>query len=219
MSASSSSRKPRAVAKHPQRPRGHARVAALLEAAAGVFAEAGYDAATMTGVAVRAGAPIGSLYQFFPTKALLAEALYRRETDALAVALDDAVNELPATPRTLDAVADGLFAALVDFCAAHPALPIVAERREADAVRRSKAAPGLREQLAEWLSRSDPPPAPELLQRAAILLLRVMKAAVSVQTNHDPGAHELIEDLRAMLHWRLASLPTRRPPQKRAAEG
>ena len=206
-----------AVAKHPQRPRGHARVAALLEAAASVFAEDGYDATTMTEVAARAGAPIGSLYQFFPTKALLAEALYRRETDALAVALEGVVNEASATRRTLDATADGLFAALVGFCAARPALPIVAERREADAVRRSKAVPGLREQLAKWLSRAEPPPAPEMLQHAAILLLRMMKAAVSVQTNQDPGAHALIKDLRAMLRWRLASLSVDRPPGRSRA--
>ena len=60
-----------AVRQH--RRRGRERVAALLAAAATVFAERGYEAATMTEVAARAGASIGSLYQFFPTKELLAE--------------------------------------------------------------------------------------------------------------------------------------------------
>jgi AcrR family transcriptional regulator len=38
------------------------RVAALLHATATVFAEKGFDAATMTEIAALAGAPIGSLY-------------------------------------------------------------------------------------------------------------------------------------------------------------
>ncbi len=60
----------------PKRQRGHERVAILLEAAARVFLEKGYDAATMTEIAAAANSSIGSLYQFFPTKPLLAEALH-----------------------------------------------------------------------------------------------------------------------------------------------
>ncbi len=59
-------KKRRAVA--PQRRPGKARVAALLEAGAAVIAERGYDAATMAEIGVRAKAPIGSLYRFFPNK-------------------------------------------------------------------------------------------------------------------------------------------------------
>ena len=49
------------TARAPQRERGKRRVAALREAAVTLFAEKGYDAVTMTEVAARAGAPIGSL--------------------------------------------------------------------------------------------------------------------------------------------------------------
>src|ERR1700744_2850525 len=62
----------------PQRSHGKARVAAVLEAAAAVIAEEGYDAATMAQIAARARSPIGSLYRFFPNKEILAEALIRR---------------------------------------------------------------------------------------------------------------------------------------------
>ena len=61
--------------RQPQRQRGHERVASLLEADTACFVEKGYDAATMTEIAARAGASIGSLYQFFPTKEALAQAL------------------------------------------------------------------------------------------------------------------------------------------------
>src|SRR5580700_2949625 len=62
-------------ARVPKRARGKQRVAALLQAAAAVFGEKGYEAATMTEIAARAGAPIGSLYQFFPVKDALADSL------------------------------------------------------------------------------------------------------------------------------------------------
>jgi AcrR family transcriptional regulator len=70
--------------KAPQRSRGVKRVEALLAAAEQVFAEVGYGAASMNAIAQRAGAPIGSLYQFFPNKAVLGGALVERyETDLI----------------------------------------------------------------------------------------------------------------------------------------
>ena len=64
-----------AAAVLPKRQRGKQRVAELLAAGAAVFAERGYAAATMTESAARAEAPIGSLYQFFPSKEALADTL------------------------------------------------------------------------------------------------------------------------------------------------
>lgn len=59
----------------PQQERGQQRVFALLNAASQVLAEKGYEAATMSEVAERADAAIGSLYQFFPNKQSIACAL------------------------------------------------------------------------------------------------------------------------------------------------
>ena len=56
------------AAKEPKRERGKQRVAALIDAGAELFAEKGYEATTMTEIASRAGAAIGSLYQFFPVQ-------------------------------------------------------------------------------------------------------------------------------------------------------
>jgi AcrR family transcriptional regulator len=86
--------------KAPQRERGRQRVAALLEAAAAVFAERGYEAATMTEIAARAGAPIGSLYQFFPGKPALADALVRRYAGR---AIDE-LRAIEARAATFDAI-------------------------------------------------------------------------------------------------------------------
>ena len=74
------------AAKEPKRERGKLRVAALIGAGAELFAEKGYEATTMTEIASRAGAAIGSLYQFFPSKEALAEAVFNRFAERAAAA-------------------------------------------------------------------------------------------------------------------------------------
>jgi AcrR family transcriptional regulator len=69
----------------PQQERGARRVAQLLEAAAAELAQVGYDAATMTAIAERAGASIGAVYQYFPNKEAIVLALraaYGNEMEA-----------------------------------------------------------------------------------------------------------------------------------------
>jgi AcrR family transcriptional regulator len=59
----------------PQQKRGHRRVNGFLRAAAAVITEVGYERATMSEIARRSGSSVGSLYQFFPHKLAVAEAL------------------------------------------------------------------------------------------------------------------------------------------------
>ena len=72
----------------PQRDVGRQRVAELLQAAAAVIQERGFEAATMAEIAARADAKIGSLYRFFPNKDAVAEALMRRYAEALQAEYD-----------------------------------------------------------------------------------------------------------------------------------
>jgi len=67
-----------ALRKTPLQARSRERVERLLDAAEHEFAELGYETATTEGIAARAGASIGSLYQFFPNKKALFEALAER---------------------------------------------------------------------------------------------------------------------------------------------
>ena len=73
--------------KTPQRPGSQQRVASLLEAGANLFAEKGFDAATMTEIAANAGASIGSLYQYFPAKEPLAATLHASQLTSLETML------------------------------------------------------------------------------------------------------------------------------------
>src|ERR1700739_2342114 len=84
-----------AVARAPKRLRGQQRVAELLQAGMAVFAEKGYEAATMTEIAARARAPIGSLYQFFPTKDAIADTLIERYVGLLEADLESLKTRAP----------------------------------------------------------------------------------------------------------------------------
>lgn len=103
----------------PQQERGHRRVASLLGAAAEVMAEAGYELTTMCAIAERAGSSVGSLYQFFPNKEALAEALragYIGEVEALWSTLARRAKELTAEELAAEVVK-----AEVDFAQRHRA--------------------------------------------------------------------------------------------------
>lgn len=95
----------------PQQERSRRRVAALLDAAAEEFAQRGFTAATTTGVAARAGVPVGSLYQWFPDKEALLYGLADRHlnegTSTMLEALDraEAAPDLRSSVRVLVAAA------------------------------------------------------------------------------------------------------------------
>jgi len=77
--ASKASRELLRPRKLPHQKRASDTVAAILEAAACILESKGFDAYTTNAVAEKAGASIGSLYQYFPNKTALIMALISRE--------------------------------------------------------------------------------------------------------------------------------------------
>jgi AcrR family transcriptional regulator len=67
----------------PKQQRGKQRVEKILDAAAEVFAEVGYEVATTHAIATRANTAVGSLYQFFPDKAAIFRALEVRHVEGV----------------------------------------------------------------------------------------------------------------------------------------
>lgn len=65
----------------PVQERSAKRVERMLDAAAELLAEQGYDALTTTLVAKRSGVAVGSLYQFFPDKRAIVQALTHRNLE------------------------------------------------------------------------------------------------------------------------------------------
>ncbi|MET3109383.1 AcrR family transcriptional regulator [Oxalobacteraceae bacterium GrIS 1.18] len=188
--------------KIPRLERGKARVVALKLAGAQVFAERGYDAATMTEIATRASASIGSLYQFFPTKELLARAIHDELLDAMTVMLEELGKEVGS--RTGSKLIDLLFARLSEFLEQHPAFSTLAQRGEVDPERKLATRVGMRQQIGLLLSRTTTPLTPERSESVAILILELMKMVVGLGKTDGPKVRNaVLDELRTMLFRHL----------------
>ena len=185
------------VARAPKRARGKQRVAELLEAAAAVFAEKGYEAATMTEIAARARAPIGSLYQFFPAKEALADMLVQNFVALLAADLQ----ELEARASEIDN--QTLIERLFRLLRSHPheraaALPL-AEARMDERTRRTTFRHMLRKHIAAILRARAPSLPAETARDMAVVVLQMMKAASSLSDEEGlPGRAAGMRDLQAL---------------------
>lgn len=185
-------------AKSPSRARGHARVAALLEAAGFEFAEKGYDGTTMTAIAARAGSSIGSLYQFFPTKDQVAGALLESYLNLLA----ETFRKLQEAAPTLNisVLASRLTRMFLTFRTTYPAFAALAENY-------SHALPGtirirerLRGEIESVLRAVAPHLAPgETAVRAAVIQ-QLMKATVAIDGDASiPGRKAAISELEGLM--------------------
>jgi AcrR family transcriptional regulator len=74
--------------RQPQQKRSQKRVEQILDAAAIVFDEVGFDAATTHAIAARAKTAVGSLYQFFPDKLAIFNALELRHVERVHIMWD-----------------------------------------------------------------------------------------------------------------------------------
>lgn len=172
----------------PQQRRGERRVAALLVAAASVIAEVGYDAATMSAIAERAGASIGSLYQFFPNKEAITQTLraqFAKEIEALWAPLEAEAKTLP-----LRSLVDRLIDVRVEFIYTHPAfLPLM------DAFSASRG-PGMREVFRERIIRLLLARRPRLsrakVRLVADIVLQIIKGFLFTYGHADPEARAAI---------------------------
>jgi AcrR family transcriptional regulator len=108
--------------KAPQQARSRVTMDAILDAAAHILGERGWTALTTNGVAEVAGVSIGSLYQYFPNKLALIEAVRERHFDEVLAVLRAAAD--PRTPRRrrIAALVDGMIAVHSRYPAAHRVL-------------------------------------------------------------------------------------------------
>ena len=197
MASQSSSEKTPSV-RAPRLERGRARVAALLAAAAAVFADKGYEAATMTEVAAKAGASIGSLYQFFPTKPLLAQALHDDLLERLTALLETMRAEAAGQPAA--SVVERLFARVRDFLAAHPAFAALADRRDIDKQKKKATRARLRGLIAALLTGAEPPLPEARAEAAAVIVLHLIRAAIMLDDPDEAYVRDAaLAEMRRML--------------------
>jgi AcrR family transcriptional regulator len=187
----------------PQRDVGRQRVAELLQAAAAVIQERGFEAATMAEIAARADAKIGSLYRFFPNKDAVAEALMRQHAEALQAEYEAMhAHAADATPEEL---ADILIDLMVKLRPKTRALTALLDSRtdwtEVRQRFRGQTLAGIKTALTAC--------APGLEDKAAddvaAVVLNNMKTMVGMITKDAPTAPGAPDELRLMNRLYLAA--------------
>jgi AcrR family transcriptional regulator len=190
--------------------RGARRVAELLQAAEAVIAGAGYEAATMSAIAERAGAAIGSLYQFFPSKACITQALrteYAKQFDAMYAPLAKMAGTL-----NREELVSHLIDLTVEFVETHPALPAML-----DAPRSTRAPSAIRkvlqERFASILLAQSPRLAKPTALRMGTVTLHIVKALnqLYVELPRRERA-QMVEEFKMVL---LSYFKTRSAPRAR----
>ena len=197
-----------ALAKEPKRERGKQRVAALIDAGAELFAEKGYEATTMTEIASRAGAAIGSLYQFFPSKEALAEALFNRFAERAAASFARVEELAPGrSPAELaDLLIDYKLALGTDRDAAIALSGSVAGIVE----RRKPLGDALRGRIAKILSAANPALREDEAAAAAVIVNQVMKMIPALAATEDERAARLVGEARKLMALYIAEVSERR---------
>ena len=112
------------AARAPQQRRGLKRVDEILDAAESVIAEVGVEGATTNAIAERAGASVGSLYHFFPSKDAIVQALARR-FQALASHMNARAMPPDAVALGLEPLFERIIMNQVNLIAEHPAFQAV----------------------------------------------------------------------------------------------
>ena len=188
----------------PQRSVGRERVAALVKAASDVICERGFDAATMAEIAERAGAKIGSLYRFFPSKEVLGDALVQHCADAVDAACDEIDARLPAI--TTDQLADLLVNFLVGIHHETRALSALLEARSQWSAKRLEFREHALKRFASTLLLRAPSLQKKTARDMAVVLLNNMKTMVHMTVDHSaPASPGSADELRLMNRLYLAS--------------
>jgi AcrR family transcriptional regulator len=162
-----------------------------------VFAEKGYDAATMTEIAARGESSIGSLYQFFPTKPDVAQGLIALQADELRQRLAAMVDA--SAGWEVDELSARLVVVLIEFRAAHPSFARLVDSPGAPAEQVQAVRQAMRLQLAEILAPHASGLTKARLAAVAVAVQQVMKAAVTLNTEGAPGTRAALSELKEML--------------------
>lgn len=197
---------PRAEHRAPQQQRSKDRVETILEVALELVVEQGAEALAMRELARRAGVQIGSIYQYFPSKAAILRELARRNLEQVRQLLTDVVERLfaehrgrPTPAQAVQQVVDAYFAHYRD----QPAAVAVWAGAQGD--------PGLRELDVED-SRSTAqflvPPLLKILRRddadavhaLALLMTEITGSAARLALSvESPLREQLVDHLKTML--------------------
>jgi AcrR family transcriptional regulator len=144
--------------KQPQQKRAKDTWAAILEAAAAVFAEQGYSGTTTNKIAIRAGVSIGSLYQYFPNKDAILAGLRKRHLSDVQSVVERSMLKMRDVSVPIHDALGSLLRGLIDLHRENPKLARalsdeVVPPHLADAVHQKKEADVYAREVEKILSR------------------------------------------------------------------
>jgi AcrR family transcriptional regulator len=182
------------------------RVAAILEAAAAVIAEKGYEGTTMAEIAARSGTKVGSLYRFFPNKDSVADTIVvsaRENLDAVFDRFDAGVRAL-----SIRALADDLMALIFELFT-RPAFMRLLDAGQDWSVKREEFRSAMVQRTAKALMIHTPRLSKKSAADLAIVIVLNVKTVATHQAFFDhsaPGAPDEFRDMtRLYLQNRLGS--------------
>jgi AcrR family transcriptional regulator len=170
----------------------------FLLAAASVIAEMGYERATMSAIAQRSRSSVGSLYQFFPNKLALAEALrnhYVRNIEQSWITLGRQAAGMSAQDLT-----GRLVELQIDIMRNHPFLLALLDVPPASQTRREL----IRGRIAEVLISHKPRMSKAMALRIASIVQQVSRGLLILYAQ--AGASEriaIIEEFKSVLNGYL----------------
>jgi AcrR family transcriptional regulator len=178
----------------PQQKRGQRRVSGFLSAAASVIAEVGYERATMSAIAKRSHSSVGSLYQFFPNKMSVAEALrnqYVKNLEQSWITLSG-----QAATMTAENLTCRLVELQIEIMKNHPVLLALLDVPPVSNVRREL----IRTRIAEVLIAHQPRMSKGVASRIASVVQQVSKGMLRLyaQANANEGI-AIIDEFKAVL--------------------
>lgn len=197
--------------------KGRERVAHLLDAAAEVFARRGYDASTTAEIAEQAGVAVGSLYQYFPNKPALLEALAENYLEESRRLFANPPSDLPPDPgghrlaegRPDTAAADELLRVVLWMGKTQPAFTwlVLSETGPGEAGQVARRIHDeLEARILEWLARSGGQKdlrASARALRAALTGILAEAMGLKMQGQEEEG-WSLILEAQLLLRLRLA---------------
>ncbi|GAA4589632.1 TetR family transcriptional regulator [Planotetraspora phitsanulokensis] len=178
----------------------------MLDACAELLDEGGYDALSTTRVAERAGVAIGSVYQFFPDKRALSQALTRRNLELFVTRIgrrfitDDYSGWWEAVDAIIDEYVD-LHRTVPGFRSLHFGDVVGLDVPESVADNNTVISGRLRALLLEEFGLLDS----EDVDRAILVAAEAGDAVLKLAFRHDPsGAPEIVAEARQLVRGYLS---------------
>jgi AcrR family transcriptional regulator len=197
--------------REPQQERSRARVRQILRSADEVLSNEGFEALTVRRIAQAAGVPVGSIYQFFPDKAAVIDALAVSYLDDFAAAIEELTEAAQAEPwqdpvQTLvDAFAQ-MYRARPGYVALWSGRHLSPRLAQADEANNAAIADGVRRVLIAQARLPDGEP----LARISRISVVVADALLQFAFRGGPTGDEFVlDELKTLLRLYLADVTRR----------